>query len=156
MLRGEFVRGDGLVIPNNITTYGTEMILRWAFQAAPYDLHMGLANCSPALDLAIENLGEPTSGVNGYARQALAQDAVDWLTYGTLNGESYLESKEVIFEAVGGNFDAAINRMALIDSAAALTGTLVVALSNPLPTSLTITPTTPTVQRTFKYRIYAR
>lgn len=155
-MRGEFIRGDGLVIPNNITTYGTEMILRWAFQDAAYALHMGLANCSPALDLAIESLNEPTIAVNGYARQALAKDNVDWLTYGTLNGESYLESKEVVFAATGGDFDKAIVRMALINSEAALTGTLVVALSNPLPAPIIITPTTPAPERTFKYRIYAR
>lgn len=156
MLRGEFIRGDGLVIPNNITTYGVECLLRWALQGVTPTLHMALANCAPALDLNLSNLGEPAIGTNGYARQAIAQDNVDWPTFGTLNGEAYLETKEFVFAATGGNFSVAINRIALVNSDVATSGLLVVALSNPLPADLTIGVATPVEQRTFKYRIHGR
>ena len=156
MLRGEFIRGDGLVVPNNITTYGVECLLRWALQGATPTLHMALANCAPAIDLDLTNLGEPVIGTNGYARQPIAQDNVDWPTFGTLNGEAYLETKEFIFTATGGNFSAAVGRIALVNSLAATTGELVVALSNPFPAELLIGPGTPVEQRTFKYRIHGR
>lgn len=156
MLRGEFIRGDGLVIPNNIMTYGIEQILRWALQGDSPQLHMALADCNPTPGLLIQSLGEPTIGTNGYARQPLAQNNTDWPTTGTLNGEFYIESKAVVFTASGGNFSVPVTRTALVNSLAATTGQLVVALSNPFPASLLITPTTPEVERTFKYRIYGR
>lgn len=155
-MRGEFIRGDGLVIPNNITTYGIQSIFAWAFQAAAYDLHFALVTGNPASDLDIGDLTEPTIGVNGYARQPIAQDAVDWLTAGLLNDEPYLETKEFVFAASGGAFDAEISRMALIDSLNATSGELVVALSNPLADPITIDELTDVGERTFKYRIYGR
>lgn len=155
-LRGEFHRADGLVIPNNITTYGAQQILQWGLTAAGYNLHMALANCNPNPELLIESLGEPTIGTFGYARQPITQDATGWPTSGTFNGESYMESEVFMFEAVAGDFDAAINRLALVNSLAATSGQLVVALSNPLTDEIIITPATAAELRSFKYRIYAR
>jgi hypothetical protein len=154
-MRGEFIRADGLVIPNNITTYGVKSIFQWALRNENYDLHMGLANCAPDPELQIEDLNEPTIGVNGYARQPLVR-ATDWAIFGTFNGEQYYESSIMVFEAAGGDFDAAINRIALINSLSDVAGEKVVALSGPLPAELTITPTTLEADRSFKYRIYGR
>src|SRR3546814_18255946 len=42
MIRGEFIRGDGLVLPNNITSYGAELLLAAALQGVATTLHMCL------------------------------------------------------------------------------------------------------------------
>lgn len=156
MLRGEFIRGDGLVIPNNITTYGIEFLFKSALTATGYNLHMGLANCNPDPMLLVENLNEPTIGINGYTRKPITQDSVGWPSSGQLNGEQFYETKEFTFEAGGGSFDKPIIRLALINSLLADTGRLVVALSGVLPAELTIDELTPLEDRTFKYRIYGR
>ena len=155
MLRGEFIRGDGLVIPNNVTTYGVKSFFRWALRNEDYSLHLGLANCAPNVLLQVESLNEPTLGVGGYARQAIAR-TTDWPIFGTFNGEQYYETRLFVFTATGGGFDKPINRLALINSAADVAGEKVVALSGPIPAELTILPATPEEQRTFKYRIYGR
>lgn len=154
-MRGEFIRADGLVIPNNITTYGVKSIFRWALRDEDYSLHMGLANCAPDPLLQIEDLGEPTIGLNGYARQSIVR-ATNWPVFGELNGEQYYETSVFVFAATGPGFNVAINRLALINSAADTTGEKVVALSGPLPTELTITPATLLADRSFKYRIFGR
>jgi len=156
MLRGEFIRGDGLVIPNNIMTYGVQQIFQWGLVGTGYALHIGLANCNPDPGLLASALNEPTIGVNGYARQAVAQSVVGWPTQSTFNGEQYYETKEFVFEATGGPFDKAINRLALINHPSTITGAIVVALSSPLPGEEIIDVTTILATRTFKYRIYGR
>lgn len=155
MLRGEFIRGDGLVIPNNLMTFGIGLLFQAAFVDSGYDLHIGLANCNPDADLLIEDLNEPTIGVNGYARQPITRDVVGWPVQGEFNGEKYYETKVFVFAAVGGDFDQAITRPVLVNSLDATTGLLVFALGTPVD-ELTITPTTPAEQRSFKYRIYGR
>lgn len=155
-MRGEFIRGDGLVIPNNLMTYGIQQIFQWALTGSGYALHMGLANCNPDPNLLIQSLNEPTIGVHGYDRQAVAQNGTDWLTQGLFNNEQYYETKEFVFTATGGPFDKAINRIALINHASATTGQLVVALSSPLPAALIIDTGTNLPSRTYKYRIYGR
>lgn len=153
-MRGEFIRGDGLVIPNNIMTYGVNQLFMWALLDSGYALHMGLANCNPTPDLNLSALGEPTIGVNGYARQPIAR-TTGWPVNGTLNGETYFETASHVFAAVGGEFSEASTRIALINSLSATIGELVVALSTPFP-EVTIGPDTPVLERTFKYRIYGR
>src|SRR3546814_12798010 len=51
MIRGEFIRGDGLVLPNNITSYGAELLLAAALQGVATTLHMCLGKCNPKVDL---------------------------------------------------------------------------------------------------------
>lgn len=155
MFRGEFIRADGLVIPNNVTTYGVKSIFRWALRDEDYSLHLGLANCAPNVLLQLESLNEPTIGVGGYDRQAIPR-TTGWPVFGTFNEEQYYETSLFIFEATGDGFDKPINRLALINSASEVTGNKVVALSGPLPDELTILPSTPEADRTFKYRIYGR
>lgn len=155
MIRGEFIRADGLIIPNNVTTYGVKSIFRWALRDEDYSLHMGLANCAPNVLLQVEDLNEPTIGVGGYARQEIPRTS-GWPIFGTFNGEQYYETGLFVFAATGDGFDKPINRIALINAAAETTGEKVVALSGPLPAELTILTTTPVEDRTFKYRIYGR
>jgi hypothetical protein len=155
MLRGQFIRGDGLVIPNNVTTYGVKSFFRWALRNEDYSLHMGLASCAPNVLLQVEDLNEPTIGQGGYLRQAITR-ATDWPVFGLFNGEQYYETSLFVFTATGDGFDKPINRLALINSETDVVGEKVVALSGPLPAELTILPTTPEELRTFKYRIYGR
>lgn len=155
-MRGEFVRADGLVIPNNITTYGVRSIFGWALRNEAYALHMGLANCAPSPLIRLQDLNEPTIGVGGYARQAIPRNSTGWPVFSELNGETYYETRAFVFAASGPGFDKPINRLVLTNTLDGVTGDQVVALSGPLPEELTIIPTTPEVERTFKYRIYGR
>lgn len=155
MLRGEFIRADGLVIPNNITTYGIAKILGWGLAAQSYSLFMGLANCNPSTTLDASDLAEPTIGVEGYARQEIAQGA-GWPTTGVLNDETYFETAQFTFTATGVGFNKAISRLALITSETDIVGGIVVSLSGALPAEYVITPATDLASRQFKYRIYGR
>lgn len=156
MFRGEFVLGDGTVIPNNITTAGAQAILASALRDDDsLTLWVGLCDCVPDPGLQIEDVNEPTLDTNGYARVQITRDLTGWPTIGTVNGEPYAESGWIIFAASGGNFDKAIRRMFICEDEDATTGD-VIALSTPLPAAITITPTTPEANRKFKYRIYSR
>lgn len=155
-LQGFFIRGDGLIVPNNVTEYGCKLFLELALQDSGYDIHFALANAVPDFQLQLEDLQEPTIGVNGYARQAIARDDTDWPTIDTENGEPYIESKAFIFAATDGPFDKPINRFALVNDATDVIGDAVIALSGAMPDALVITPTTPELERTFKYRLYLR
>ena len=156
MLRGEFVRGDGLIIPNNITTYGAETILGAALRGDATTRHIGLANCNPHPLLNLKQLNEPTLGVNGYARQTIGQDDTDWLTKGSLSGETYFETRNYIFVPTGAGFDKPITRPVIVNHATSTAGLLVVAVGSALPEEVTLLATTPEAERTFKYRIFAR
>lgn len=156
MLRGEFRRGDGLVIPNNITTYGAETVLRQAIRDEnTLNLFVGLCRGLPRADLEVGDLTEPTIGTNGYARIGLARDSTDWPTVNTVNDEVFIESRNLVWAATGGDFTESIQRMFICYSASDLTGA-VFALSAAIESPLVITPTTPVLERTFKYRIYLR
>lgn len=155
MLRGEFIRGDGLIIPNNVTTYGVKSFFRWALCDEDYSLHMGLANCAPNVLLQVESLNEPTIGVGSYARKPISR-GTGWPVSGTFNGEQYYETSVFVFDSVAPGYDKPVNRLALINALSETTGEKVVALSGPFPAEVTITPATPVEQRSFKYRIYGR
>lgn len=156
MFRGEFICGNGLVIPNNITSVGIEEILKRAIQGVvTLNLHVALVSGVYAPDLQIEDLVEPTIGTNGYARIDLDQNAIDWPTMGEVNGEWFIESKDLVWTAVGGSFNQPITRMALVGSLAGTTGD-VFALSGALPEERTIGTGTLEADRTFRYRLYSR
>lgn len=156
MLRGEFIRADGLVIPNNITSWGAARILRAAMLNVDSEWWVALVNVVPEQDLQIEDLNEPTIGVNGYERIEILRSIVGWPAEGTLNGEFYVESGFLTWEAVGGDFDAAVTRMAILTSETDTDGEEVVCLSGAFPAELTVTPETAEADRKFKYRIYLR
>jgi hypothetical protein len=155
MLRGEFIRADGLVTPNNVTTFGAATILELALQDGAYSFYVGLCDGVYADDLQIEDLTEPTIGTNGYARIAVARSAVGWPTEGTLNGETYFETDWLTWAAVGGDFNQETARMMIVGHATQTTGN-VFALSAALPAAYAITPLTDLSDRQLKYRLYLR
>ncbi len=125
-MRGEFIitqpNGKEIILPNTVTNEGAEEYLKDIFQgAALTGFFVGLCNQVPARsDVLTDITTEPTIGVNGYARQALAQNGTDWPTLATANDESSITSKQVTFTASGGAFDAAHSRLFLCS---VLTGT---------------------------------
>lgn len=153
-MRGEFIRGDGQVIPNNISLEGAKLILGSAFRDSGLNLYMCLVSGAPSIDMTQGDMLEPVLGTNGYARQLIEKGEDDWLVVGNLGDEAYIESKMVTFEATGGDFSRGIQRMALVTTSALSALSPVVSLSSPLTTELVITPTTDLVDRQFKYRIY--
>lgn len=155
-MRGEFVRGDGLVIPNNITTFGATQILTAAFRAEALNLHIGLANCNPHPLLNLNQLNEPTIGVNGYARQSISQDDTDWPTIGNLSGEVYFETRPFIFTPTSTGFDKPITRPVIVNHPTDVVGVTVVAVGAALAAEILLLPETAEALRTFKYRIFAR
>src|SRR3546814_4309144 len=100
MIRGEFIRGDGLVLPNNITSYGAELLLAAALQGVATTLHICLGKCNRKVDHDLNELNEPTIGTGGYALQSLRQDDNDWLPSGELHGDRFHETRAVIFVAM--------------------------------------------------------
>ena len=153
MLRGEFVRADGLVIPNNVTQAGAQMILAAALTNQDVEFWAGLVYGSPDPALTIQDLVEPTIGTNGYARIQVARSSVGWPTSGTLNGQPWFETDWLTWAATGGDFDQTVRRVMICGDETATNGD-VFALSTPLPADLIVTPTTDEVDRRFKYRLY--
>lgn len=160
MLRGEFIRGDGLVIPNNITLYGARTILAAALRNDAPTFHVGLVYAAPDPDLLISDCVEPLFQ-DGYERKQITRDNAGWPVEGNLNGEPYFESDWLTWTATA-DFSEAILRMMLVQNATNMADDLsdknlkVIALSGALPADLTITPTTPEANRKFKYRVYLR
>lgn len=157
MLRGEFRFENGLILPNNVTTAGSAAILAAALRNDVIQFWVGLCSAVYEPDLQIEDLVEPTLATNGYARLAVARDSTadGWPTGGLVNGENFLESKALIWEAVGGPFDQPVTRMFICQTENGLSGD-VLALSAGLPDDLLIDEDTAEVDRTFKYRLYLR
>lgn len=118
-MRGQFiitsVNGDKIILPNTIVAEGAEAYLARLFQgSAITGFFVGLCDQGPAhADTLTDVTSEPTIGVNGYARQALAQNGTDWPIINTQNEESFIESKQVDFTASGGDFDNAHSRLFL-------------------------------------------
>lgn len=155
MLRGEFITGRGEVIPNNITVFGADSILKAAMANIAPTFWVGLCDGVASPTLQVGALQEPTIGVNGYNRIQIARSTVGWPNSGQVNNEPYIESLFLTWAAVGGNFNKQIRRLMIVPTQTGLTGN-VFALSAPLPALRTITPTTPLVDRQFRYRIYLR
>lgn len=151
MIRGEFIRGDGKVMPNNITTLGAEMLLAAALRAVTPTLYMGLCNGVFTPGMLLAAAGEPTIGTNGYARQQLVQGVMDWPTVSALNGEPYVESKAIVFAPTGAGF--AVSRCFI---ASASTAGNVLMLGSALEAQETLLPATDVALRTFRYRLYLR
>jgi hypothetical protein len=155
MLRGEFRFQNGLIVPNNVTIVGAGLILAAALRDSAIAFHVGLCSAVYEPDLRIEDIIEPTIAVNGYARLAVARSAIGWPSGGLVNGENYLESLPLVWEAVGGPFDQPVTRMFITQESVATAGDII-ALSAALPDDLIIDTTTVEVDRTFKYRLYLR
>lgn len=154
MLRGEFICGNGLILPNNITEAGAAHILAACFRDDAPEFWVGLCDATPSPTLQIEDVAEPTLGELGYSRYQIARSALGWPFVGVLNGERYIESDWVIWEPTG-TYTQGIRRLMLVTSEDALIGD-VFALSSPLPEMVQFTAVTPEADRKFKYRVYLR
>lgn len=152
-MRGEFIRGDGLVIPNNITNLGVESILKKALRGDAFTLFMGLCNCAPNPELRQEDLNEPGLGF-GYARIAVETTNIGWPMQGTINGEVFFESQACVFAPAQPWIP--VSRPYFSISQTDIVGRKVFSLGATLPNTVILTPTTPVAERTFKYRIYGR
>lgn len=153
-MRGQFTRRDGLILPNNISKAGAKMILSAAFRNDVPTFYAGLVKGTPSLTMTMASMTEPTIGINGYARISIPRNSTGWPTENEVGGERFIETDWLTFAAVGGDFDKTIQRIALLSSAAYDSADDVLALSAALPTELQITPTTPLVNRQFKYAVF--
>lgn len=153
-MRGRFIRGDGLILPNNVSLAGAEMVLKSAFRLTAQSLWAALVFGPPTTDMVIGDLVEPTIGVNGYERVEITQDIVGWPTIGTLGSEKYIETDWLEFEATGGNFDEGVQRVALLGAETYDVNQDVFSLSAMMPAEIIITPTTDLADRRFKYQFF--
>lgn len=150
-MRGEFVRGDGLVIPNNITNDGASYFVQLLFDSTiTPDLAIGL--CSAVYDpaLTVPKIQEPVG--NGYQRMLVQRFRANWIFPGLVNGEVYAESVAMTFTATS-PYTCPVSRLFLTTG---LASQLVLALSGAFPAAIQLLPTTPIALRTFKYRLYLR
>jgi hypothetical protein len=155
MLRGEFRFQNGLIVPNNVTEAGSAAILAAALRNTDIAFWVGLCSAVYEPDLLIEDVTEPTLATNGYARLAVTRDILGWPSGGLVNGENYLESLPLVWEAVGGPFDQPVTRMFITQEESALAGDIL-ALSAAMPDDLIIDESTAEPDRTFQYRLYLR
>lgn len=160
-LRGEFIRSDGLVIPNNVTVFGRATLLAAALRNTVPTFWVGLVDASPDPELLIADCVEPTIGAHGYARIQITRDNAGWPGSGTLNNQPYLESDWMIWAAAGGAFDQSVQRLMLVSNQTNVAMDVtdknlkVLALSAAMPQLLTVDEATLEANRKFKYRLYA-
>lgn len=154
MLRGEFIRGDGLVLPNNLSLAGSEAILTcWARNTIPTFV-FGLVKGTPTQNMTQNDMVEPTIGTNGYARIPITRDAAGWPVFGNVGVENYIGTPPLVFKPVGGAFNNEVQRVALFDTTNQVPSNPVFALSAPLPNPVVLDTTTPPEEYTFYYRLY--
>lgn len=151
-LRGRFIRGDGLVIPNTISIAGAQMILAGALRDTPMTLWAGLVQGAPSPDMTLATLSEPTVA-NGYARIPIDRSIAGWPVMDTIGAESYIESDWLTWTPTA-PFDVAIQRVALFGTDARDSTNPCFCLSSPLPDQIILDPTTPLGNRQFKYQIF--
>jgi len=109
---GEFLV-NGEWVPNQFTIYGANKLLTLALNQTNVTWYVGLCWVMPADVLILNTIGEPSGG--GYARSTLLPNATDWPTTGTVNGESYIQSKQILF----GDpriYNAPVNRLFITDA----------------------------------------
>lgn len=145
---------NGLIVPNNVTTYGIQSILAMALQNTDLNLWVGLCSAVYEPDLQIEDVVEPTIGVNGYVRKAIMRDNTGWPTAGLVNLQPYLETDDLIWEP-SGEFDQSFSRMFICTHETNTTGNIF-AISGSLNEEVVWDETTLEADRTLKYRIYSR
>lgn len=142
---GELVESgeSPLVLTNQIVREGGQAYLKMLFQAdnsliaGGANFYVGAADQTPDdADTLLDISTEPTA-TNGYARQALARNSVDFPTVDTVNGVPRVESKIVTFTAAGGAFSAPISRLFLTSAASGTVGTLF-SFTGPLNAAITL------------------
>lgn len=148
-VRGEFRidlgGGIEMITPNQFTVFGMQRVLAAAFQGVAQVWQAGLCAHNPGDALALSEMGEPTIGVNGYARPSLPLDITNWPSLGVINGESFINSRPFIFPAAGA-YDVQVNRLFLTD------GSQVIAVGSQIDGGLQ----TIVANLTASYRLYFR
>ena len=154
-MHGNFVRADGLILPNNISRAGARSLLNRAFRPTPETAvwYIGLCTGAPSPTMVQSDINEPNIGVNGYTRQNCDAEA-SWPDEGESGGQRYIQTKWFTFEAVGGGFSKPIQRAFITNGTAYAAGDPVFAMSAPLPTEMSIIESTPEEQRTFRYQLF--
>lgn len=135
----------------SLTLAGRQAFLGALFRAETLTLYAGLATAVPADSLSLSDITEPTIGANGYSRILLTVGTTDFATTGLINGEPFVDTRDLVWTATGGNFDQAITRVFLTPEQTATTGT-VYGISAALSSPRVITPTTLAADRTFRFR----
>lgn len=153
-MRGKFIRGDGLEIPNNVSLAGAEVVLKAAFRLTAQPIYAALVAGAPTLGMTMLDMVEPTLAINGYSRIAIPQSIVGWPVVGTVSSEKYIETDWLTWTAVVGNFDQPIQRVALIGFNTYSAAHEIFALSVMMPNEITITPATDLALRRFKYQFF--
>lgn len=145
-IHGEYLRSDGLVLTNQLTQKGMQQLLQTTFGhiVAP-TWSMGMCMQIPQDVIALTSMNEPTIGVNGYQRVALAFGVINWPTIGFVSGETYVESVNCAFPLTG-VLDKPVTRLFLTD------GVEVMSISSPLAS----TPQLYNSLQNFQYRLYFR
>lgn len=158
MPRGFFIRGDGLVIPNNVSIAGAQWLLGAALNSdvSPVDSYIGLCQGQPSPTMTIADVREPnhpSDAVAPYARQHLTRDQTGWPVIGIDGTDAYAESRFVEFAAPATPYNIAIQRVMLTNHSAA-SNAPIYAMSEALPDPIILGPDTPQSLRRFKYRLY--
>lgn len=154
-MRGEFRSKSGLILPNNLSLAGSKAIITaWAQNVAPNGFYLGLVKGTPTPTMTLNDMIEPTVGVNGYSRKQVTRDTTGWPDFGNVGSENFIGTQFITWTPVGGAFDKVITRVALFDTNVVDPTNPVIALSSPLPADFTIDLTTAAADRTFQYRLY--
>ena len=144
--RGEYIRQDGLTVPNQLTIAGVNSVLQAAFKHdESITWQMGLCANSPGPSYTLSSLDEPTLGVGGYERVSLPFDSTNWPVLGLVNGETYIESINCVFNLLG-PIDVPVTRLFLSN------GADVMSISSPIVTA----PELLDGLNSYKYRMYFR
>lgn len=151
--RGQFIRADGLILPNNITLDGANMLLTAALKNTVPVFWYGLVTGNPLPTMVGTDISEPTIGTNGYARIQVTRDAAGWPTFLTVGDQRMAQTKNLVWTATG-NYDKPIQRVALFDASAYSPTGKIYALSAPLAAAEVIGAATPAPNRTFVHQIY--
>lgn len=124
---GEFrvqLPGRELVLRNQFTIYGVQAVLRSAFHGEAQNWYVALGSVLPGDTIVLSRINEPTVGVGGYAREPVPLGLTDWPIIGNVNGESYVETRQLAFIPSGPGFDEQVSCMVLTD------GNYVIAVSS--------------------------
>lgn len=153
-MRGQFIRGDGLVIPNTVSIAGARMLLDAALKNIVPTFYMGLVKGVPTPGMTLGDMQEPTIGVHGYARKAIARSVAGWTTSGYVGNEAFLATDFLDFTPVGGVYDKSIQRCMLLPSTSVDPTTPVYSLSAALPAEVILDPAMDHGLLIFQYQLF--
>lgn len=145
-IHGQFILNPGtpqeLILPNTMTSVGSQMMYQSTFQATALaaTFYLGLVN-NPLFDWANSTIANLTGGGlepvgNGYARQAVTRNGTDW-TVSFVNNLAKVRSKNLVFTA-SANWNVPWQRMFLCDVSSGTSGNLFAVSRKVLNAPLTV------------------